>query len=259
MRTLLRTLLITCLAATACTPAIPAYDLTPTLQTGTEGSATFHLNREALVILGNDRMRTRMEGTLNVVITTGGALGSDSVVLSATHTDLTMQREAEGERVTLTTAGGIPDTLTTAFAHEGVARIVTFAPDHSVTDNPQPAVNSDIDLLLDPLRWAPADPVRVGAQWSRPLEPRDNGAQWYRTYTLAAVSDGIARITFIHVQDDPLTGDPGDVSRQTRGEQEVDLATGLPYNLRIRDLSHGMIGEDTTVTFHWPDLAVIEP
>jgi hypothetical protein len=173
-----------------------------------------------------------------------------------------MERQALGETHTLSASGDIPDTLQAAFAHEGAPRLTTVSVDGSITltaehDTP---LGSDVDVLMDPVIWAPAGRIEVGHTWGRPAgEPTEDGIQWYRSYTLTSVEDGVAMIRFVHRQNDPISGDEGPENRQIRGTQQVDVHTGLPYNLRMRSLARGAVGEDTWATFSWPGLETIEP
>lgn len=243
-------------ATAACTPR---YDLTPPLEAGVEGRATWWVNREARVILGDDRMRTRVEGEMSIQVG-GGAVGSEAVVFHSTPTTMTMERTAQGATVHLTSADELPETLQPDFAPEGVARQLTVPADRQLSDDDgrDDPHWADLEAFMDPVLHAPADKVAVGAHWSRPLRTDDDGTEWFRRYELTEVKDGRALISFRDVYGGPESTESGPTENQTRGEQWVDLATGLPYNLRIRDLHRGVIGVDTRATFHWPGADVME-
>ena len=244
------------LALWACTPT---FDLTPDRADKTEGTATFTLLEQALIALNGHEMSTTMTGSLDLSIAPG-AFADDTIALTATHRGLQMKRQAMGDTLTLSTSGDIPQTLQAAFAHENAPRIATVSTDRSLQIERESPLGSDIDVLMDPVIWAPAGRIPVGHTWGRPVgEPTEDGVQWYRSYTLTSVKDGVAMIRYAHRQDDPITGDEGPENRRIRGAQQVDLHTGLPYNLRVRSFARGAVGEDTWATFSWPGLETIEP
>ncbi|MFT6816637.1 MAG: hypothetical protein ACJATT_000436 [Myxococcota bacterium] len=244
------------LVLTACTPT---FDLTPERAGGATGTATFTLLSQALIAMDGHEMSTTMTGSLDLSIAPG-AFGDDAIAITATHRGLEMTRQALGQTHLLTTAGEIPDTLQAAFAHEDTPRITTIAVDRSMVIERNTTLGSDADVLMDTILWAPTDRIEVGHVWGRPVgAPAEDGVQWYRSYTLTSVRDGIATLRFVHRQNDPIAGSEGPEHRQINGLQKVDIATGLPYNMRMRSLARGAVGEDTWTTFTWPGLQTIEP
>jgi len=233
-------------------------DLTPTWPEGTTGEAVYRLNKEARVVLGTDRMRTVRYGSIRLQVTEAGDIGGDPLTLQSTHHDLLMDRTAQGSTLFLTTADEIPSRLVPDFDYEGVTRTATLQPDGTVSHETERRVDTDPEMLFQPLLTAPDGRVAIGSTWWTERETDEEETR-YRTFKLDSVTDGVAHIRMLEALGHPTNGDLGPEATRVRGDTYVDIATGLPLRVHVRDKSSSVLGLDHQVDFTWEGVSTSPP